>query len=128
MSSSGTNASAPLPLKQRPGMAENLAPGGRASAPPGGQHQQRPTAAAGPSPGPGKLSPAPPGAGAGRPVGGGAGGKVQQQQPQRPDGKQGPATFEEMGIPQGKNEGDCVSFFLSSSFFLGWWLILFDRL
>jgi hypothetical protein len=31
---------------------------------------------------------------------------------QRPDGKQGPATFEEMGIPQGKNEGDCVSFFL----------------
>lgn len=112
MSSSGTNASAPL--KQRPGMAENLAPGGRASAPPGGQHQQRPmaVAAAGPSPGPGKLSPAP-GAGAGRPVGGGAGGKVggQQQQQQRPDGKQGPATFEEMGIPQGKNEGDCVSFF-----------------
>jgi hypothetical protein len=23
----------------------------------------------------------------------------------------GPATFEEMGIPQGKNEGDCVSLF-----------------
>ncbi|KAK1830510.1 hypothetical protein QBC39DRAFT_260816 [Podospora conica] len=100
MSSSGTNASAPLPLKQRPG--------------------GRPTTAghgAVPSPGPAKLTPGPPGAGPGRPPPGGPGkmGGAAAGGTQHPDGKtvgQGPATFEEMGIPQGKHEGDCVSFFL----------------
>jgi TPR repeat protein len=43
-------------------------------------------------------------------VGSTGGGKVNTAA--HPDGRtfgQGPATFEEMGIPQGKNEGDCVS-------------------
>jgi hypothetical protein len=52
-----------------------------------------------------------------RPPGGGQGGGGQKAPLAHPDGKtmgQGPATFEEMGIPQGKSEGDCVStlFFL----------------
>ena len=89
-------------------------PTGRVSAPPA-------AVAARPSPGPGPASVPPP--------------QQQQQRPgpaarppavtaatapakttNHPDGKtmgQGPATFEEMGIPQGKAEGDCVSFF--------WW-------
>lgn len=43
---------------------------------------------------------------------------------------QGPATFEEMGIPQGKSEGDCVSFsFLTLlSFFAALVIILADFL
>jgi hypothetical protein len=48
---------------------------------------------------------------------------------------QGPATFEEMGIPQGKNDGDCVSVFFFFFFFpfvlfllafffgAGWWFL-----
>jgi len=42
-----------------------------------------------------------------------AGGKRPAPDLTHPDGKtfgQGPATFEEMGIPQGKSENDCVSF------------------
>jgi hypothetical protein len=87
---------------------------GRASAPPAAQQQNvRPGMgqghghAAAPSPGPAAAGAPRPG-GAGRPAGNAAA---------HPDGKtmgQGPATFEEMGIPQGKNEGDCVSFFLLS--------------
>ncbi|KAK3320002.1 hypothetical protein B0T19DRAFT_404531 [Cercophora scortea] len=48
------------------------------------------------------------GGGHGGPVRPGAGGKIPTD---HPDGKtmgQGPATFEEMGIPQGKNDSDCV--------------------
>ncbi|KAK3689962.1 hypothetical protein B0T22DRAFT_182794 [Podospora appendiculata] len=83
--------------------------GGRNSAPP--PSAGRP----GTSPGPSAVgSPAPSVAsttklpGHGGPVRPGPGGKVPSE---HPDGKtmgQGPATFEEMGIPQGKNDSDCV--------------------
>ena len=52
----------------------------------------------------------------------GHGARPPRQASLHPDGKttgQGPATFEEMGIPQGKNDNDCVSFLcLPSSIFL----------
>ena len=94
-------------LRPRPGPDMS---GGRSSAPP--TQNARPAS----SHGPGGHSPLPsivsssssPGLG-GRPPGppvGNAG------KPAHPDGKtigQGPATFEAMGIPQGKNESDCVS-------------------
>jgi TPR repeat protein len=90
-------------------------PGRVASAPPAGQNV-RP----GPSPAGAASSPGPSAAGAQRPPGG-PGGKSAAGSINHPDGKtmgQGPATFEEMGIPQGKNDGDCVSFFLALSFLL----------
>ncbi|KAL2024737.1 hypothetical protein VTK56DRAFT_5558 [Thermocarpiscus australiensis] len=80
------------------------------SRPSGSHHPSPPLAAqhnARPSPGPGVgLSPAPSPAAAQRP-----GGRPPAADLKHPDGKtmgQGPATFEEMGIPQGKSEGDCV--------------------
>lgn len=92
------------PLKDRPSQLDT-APG-RASAPPS---QGRPA--------PGKVtSPAPssastsnlPSQSAAKPQGA----KPSKGSPTaHPDGKtvgQGPATFEEMGIPQGKNESDCI--------------------
>lgn len=108
-----------LRLPHGPGAGPNrpmshIDPGGpgRASAPPAAQQQQhnvrpgvgQPHGAA-PSPGPAVVGAPRPGGG-GRPAG---------NVTAHPDGKtmgQGPATFEEMGIPQGKNEGDCVSLFL----------------
>lgn len=65
------------------------------------------------SPGPAAAGQRPPPTGSGA---GGAGGKPAAGNISHPDGKtmgQGPATFEEMGIPQGKTEGDCVSFIFS---------------
>ncbi|TPX12778.1 uncharacterized protein E0L32_000955 [Thyridium curvatum] len=69
---------------------------------------------------PGRASAPPSGGGGGRPAmaspppastmqGGGKAGKAgkQQQQQQQQAGGQGPATFEEMGIPQGKGDDDC---------------------
>ncbi|KAM7221554.1 chitin synthase [Rhypophila decipiens] len=99
------------PLKQRPGLAEVTMSGGRSSAPPA--QAGRPTPATHPShassaasvvsvasttklPGHGGPSPRP---------------QAKPLPTDHPDGKtmgQGPATFEEMGIPQGKNDSDCV--------------------
>ncbi|ESA41984.1 chitin synthase regulator 3, variant 1 [Neurospora crassa OR74A] len=113
----------PMP---RPDRLDSLATGGRpgsnggqgpsgagigriASAPPVQQHQpphphSKPTHSPGPS-----ASPTPSAASTTRlPGHGGAGGKSNNE---HPDGKtvgNGPATFEEMGIPQGKNDSDCV--------------------
>ncbi|KAK0648775.1 hypothetical protein B0T16DRAFT_119514 [Cercophora newfieldiana] len=88
-------------LKPRPGPEMS---GGRNSAPP---PQVRPVSSHGAgghhSPGPNLPGPTNPPA-HGRPAGGPA-------TAAHPDGKtvgQGPATFEAMGIPQGKNESDCV--------------------
>ena len=113
---------------------------GRASAPPvqqggGGrpplpqqqqvQHQQQQQQR------PGGGGPGGGGPGGGGPGGGGgvqgSGGKPAAAATAHPDGKtmgQGPATFEAMGIPQGKSEGDCVSFF-SCSFVLPLLFIVF---
>ncbi|KAK4452029.1 hypothetical protein QBC34DRAFT_38360 [Podospora aff. communis PSN243] len=92
-------------LKPRPGLEMS---GGRASAPPS---QIRPVSshgAGGHSPGPNLPGPTNPPAHGGRPGGGSA---TSPAGSAHPDGKtmgQGPATFEAMGIPQGKNESDCV--------------------
>ncbi|KAK4187855.1 hypothetical protein QBC35DRAFT_451868 [Podospora australis] len=92
----------------RPTSSHGGGPGGRASAPPAAAQQNaRPSPA--PSAGSARPSPGPqiPAAG-GRP---GAAAKPPASDLSHPDGKsmgQGPATFEEMGIPQGKNDGDCV--------------------
>lgn len=90
-----------------------------------------PAGAPGPAPGP-ALAPAPapgpgPGPGSYPAMGPGRVGSAPPSQMQRPDPKpspgpsvssaasapvkpsKGPATFEDMGIPQGKQEGDCVS-------------------
>jgi TPR repeat protein len=90
--------------------------GGRVSAPPAAHGLGGPGGRPGPGPGPGGAagSPGPGLAGQQRPGGGGAAGGRPAANLSHPDGKtmgQGPATFEEMGIPQGKSEGDCVSFF-----------------
>ncbi|AEO60262.1 hypothetical protein MYCTH_2309360 [Thermothelomyces thermophilus ATCC 42464] len=80
--------------------------GGRASAPPAG-----PNGRPGPGPGSTASSPAPAAAGQQRPPPGGRPGAASSTNLVHPDGKtmgHGPATFEEMGIPQGKSEGDCV--------------------
>ncbi|CAP49303.1 uncharacterized protein PODANS_5_6280 [Podospora anserina S mat+] len=86
----------PVPNNGRP-VSSHAHDGGRASAPPGGATAARPS----PGPGtPGSTASGPRPA-AGRPP----------VKTDHPDGKtmgQGPATFEEMGIPQGKNDGDCV--------------------
>ena len=123
----------PMP---RPDRLDSLATGGRpgsnggqgpsgagigriASAPPVQQHQpphphSKPTHSPGPS-----ASPTPSAASTTRlPGHGGAGGKSNNE---HPDGKtvgNGPATFEEMGIPQGKNDSDCVSLLLLAFAFL----------
>jgi TPR repeat protein len=84
---------------------------GRASAPPVAQNAARPS----PGPAPGQQQQRP---GSGNPASHGAGGGGGRPPPpsadlKHPDGKtmgQGPATFEEMGIPQGKTDSDCVSF------------------
>ncbi|KAM7197157.1 hypothetical protein V8F20_006706 [Naviculisporaceae sp. PSN 640] len=107
-----------LPVKPRPGLADMTMSGGRSSAPPA-QMQGRPAPASTPSfasstpsvasttklPGHGGPSPSP---------------RPPAKPTDHPDGKtmgQGPATFEEMGIPQGKNDSDCVSIlFLVLSF------------
>ncbi|KAK3346310.1 hypothetical protein B0T25DRAFT_571454 [Lasiosphaeria hispida] len=102
------------PLKQRPGLAESMA-GGRNSAPPAQSVRpgSRPSSSHGGNPGAGTNSPAPsvasttklPGHGPPRP-----GGKPAAAI-DHPGGKtmgQGPATFEEMGIPQGKGDSDCI--------------------
>ncbi len=88
--------SAGRPLKEQPGPLNSM---GRQSAPPTQLHGR---------PGPGPNGPAPshasvgPGRPAGRPAAPAAAAG-------RPQVSQGPATFEEMGIPQGKAESDCVS-------------------
>jgi TPR repeat protein len=79
-----------VPLKDRP---LDYGPG-RASAPP---NQGRPNVASPPTASSGAM-----GAPAGRPA---AGGKHSKN-----SASGGPATFEEMGIPQGKHDDDCVSF------------------
>jgi TPR repeat protein len=87
------------PSSGRPVSHMDIGPPGRSSAPP--------TQNARPSPGPAAAVQAQQRPG-GKPAP--AGNLV------HPDGKsmgQGPATFEEMGIPQGKSEGDCVSILLS---------------
>ncbi|KAK3384821.1 hypothetical protein B0H63DRAFT_471704 [Podospora didyma] len=106
-----------MPLKTRPGQLESMS-GGRSSAPPaqGG----RPYSAVSQGPPSGPATPATPATpapsvasttklpGHGGPARPGAKPHVPTN---HPDGKtmgQGPATFEEMGIPQGKHEGDCV--------------------
>ncbi|KAH6614708.1 hypothetical protein B0J18DRAFT_374613 [Chaetomium sp. MPI-SDFR-AT-0129] len=74
-------------------------PAGRASAPPAQPNARPGPAGATPSPGPAAAAQRPPP-------------KTNTGNLSHPDGKtmgQGPATFEEMGIPQGKAEGDCVS-------------------
>lgn len=84
--------------------------GGRSSAPPAGANgRPGPPSSTASSPGPAanQQRPPPPST---RPSGASSTNLV------HPDGKtmgNGPATFEEMGIPQGKNENDCVSFFFS---------------
>ena len=95
------------PLKDRPGQLDSLA--GRQSAPP----MQHPMSSGRPSPASASPNVASPtaglgGSGPGRPGGrpGHAGGAAA---PGKQPGGQGPATFEEMGIPQGKNDDDCVS-------------------
>jgi hypothetical protein len=73
----------------------------------------RPTSSAGSGPSFGTNSPAPSVASTTKLPG--HGGPRPPEKTQHPSGKtagQGPATFEEMGIPQGKNDGDCVSFFV----------------
>jgi TPR repeat protein len=101
-----------LPPKPRPGhLQDPMAGGGRtSSAPPAAMQAQygrpgsaRPQGGAAPSNMSAASLPLPP--------------KVATD---HPDGKtmgQGPATFEEMGIPQGKNEGDCVSSLFSLDLF-----------
>ncbi|KAL1899101.1 hypothetical protein Sste5346_003023 [Sporothrix stenoceras] len=93
---------APQMFKNRPQLAET---GGRQSAPPaqmsgglGPGPAARPVSAAPP---PRVSSAAPPAAQASRPA---APAAAQAAKPV----KQGPATFEEMGIPQGKGDDDCV--------------------
>ncbi|KAK5653513.1 hypothetical protein OQA88_8772 [Cercophora sp. LCS_1] len=94
-------------LRPRPGVDT----AGRVSAPPG---QNRPASSHGHALSPGPTpSPGPTMTGAlgnpARPSSGGPG--AGKQSSAHPDGKtmgQGPATFEEMGIPQGKNDSDCV--------------------
>jgi TPR repeat protein len=93
----------PVQLKDRPVQMDSAGPGpGRVgSAPP--SSQQRPNQRPSPSPSTASAATAP------------------VQSPTQPHGKQsgqGPATFEEMGIPQGKNESDCVSLNLSFLFLL----------
>jgi len=75
---------------------------GRASAPPAQSGR--------PSPGPGTpaMGAKPPGGPAKKPVSSAS--SVNSNASSHPSGKTtGPSTFEEMGIPQGKNESDCVS-------------------
>ncbi|KAK3994509.1 hypothetical protein QBC44DRAFT_322769 [Cladorrhinum sp. PSN332] len=89
----------------RPVSSGGPGPGGpgRASAPPA-QQQAPPHARPSPGPGSGPGTPAQARPSTAKPAGN-AGGMS------HPDGKtmgQGPATFEEMGIPQGKTDGDCV--------------------
>ncbi len=97
--------SAGRPLKERPAPMDTL---GRQSAPPMQTHMEPPRGSGGP-----KMATPP---------------LMTQGGPSRPGGRpaaapaaaptaasaklqgQGPATFEEMGIPQGKNESDCVSY------------------
>ncbi|KAL1844089.1 hypothetical protein VTJ49DRAFT_4941 [Mycothermus thermophilus] len=87
-------------------------PGGPGG-PPGQQGRpvsQVPSPQQRPSPGP-AVANRPPTAVGGAGGQGGGGRPAQQQNLAHPDGKtmgQGPATFEEMGIPQGKSENDCV--------------------
>ncbi|KAK4148597.1 hypothetical protein C8A00DRAFT_47586 [Chaetomidium leptoderma] len=105
----------PVPAASQPNLRP---PAGRVSAPPGAAQNVRP----GPSPHAGAASsPGPAVAGGHRPPPGGPGAGPGGRPPaaaasagniSHPDGKtigQGPATFEAMGIPQGKNDGDCVS-------------------
>jgi len=59
-----------------------------------------------PRPGAGRVGSAPPGPGQGLPS---PGLHPSATAPAKPPPAKGPATFEDMGIPQGKQEGDCVS-------------------
>ncbi|KAH6608855.1 hypothetical protein Trco_002201 [Trichoderma cornu-damae] len=67
----------------------------------------------GPRPGPGRVGTAPPGPAPQRPEmhspSPAPSAASAPAKPTKAAGKQGPATFEDMGIPQGKQEGDCVS-------------------
>ena len=95
------------PLKDRPAAMDAMA--GRQSAPPlqHAQHppQQRPSPANSMpnfhSPSPQQQPPSRPGS------------VHPSAAPQKPMSGQGPATFEAMGIPQGKNDSDCVSTMVS---------------
>ncbi|KAH9431705.1 hypothetical protein MCOR02_008992 [Pyricularia oryzae] len=91
----------PQQLKDRPSHMNHMDPG-RQSAPPGQHGGGRPSPSPSSVPSFSSAQSAPPGR---KPVGGGAGdGGAAANKP----APQGPATFEEMGIPQGKNDGDCV--------------------
>lgn len=108
------------PLKDRPGqLVETYAPHaggpgpGRQSAPPQSYGPQQPSSYGPPHPATfGPQHDPRPGQG-GRPASGGSGTPPNFSSP-RPPPKQGPATFEAMGIPQGKSDDDCVSSFSSS--------------
>jgi len=94
-------------LKPRPGPEM---PGGRASAPPA--QSIRPVSShgkGGQSPGPNLPGPSNPPAHGGRPGGASVTSPTATTHPGGKTVGQGPATFEAMGIPQGKNESDCVS-------------------
>lgn len=107
----------------RPGSAGGMGPGGppgsgRASAPPAQQLQQQNRPSPAPGSGPGTPQSAAMGGG-GRPAPAKPAPAANSGNLAHPDGKtmgQGPATFEEMGIPQGKSDGDCVSFYFFFSY------------
>lgn len=95
----------PGPINMRPGHMDPAA--GRSSAPPSQAGRPAPSPA-----GSHASTTSLPGQQFGARPGGAGGGGAVAAAAARPSGKttgQGPATFEEMGIPQGKNESDCVS-------------------
>ncbi|KAK3313951.1 hypothetical protein B0H66DRAFT_482578 [Apodospora peruviana] len=112
------------PLKTRPAQVDLSMSGGRSSAPPAQSGPGGRPSPGGPgggsAPSFGTNSPAPSVAsttklpGHGGPARPGAKPTSSASTSDHPDGKtigNGPATFEEMGIPQGKNDSDCVSIF-----------------
>jgi TPR repeat protein len=96
-------------LKDRPGMMDPMA--GRQSAPPM-QHASGPR--------PGSVAPFSPAAVGQQHGGPGRHGSpalsVQSPPPKHQPTGQGPATFEQMGIPPGKSESDCVSLVLAGGY------------
>ncbi|EHK19057.1 chitin synthase activator [Trichoderma virens Gv29-8] len=87
-------------------------PGGGPGPPPGHGPSPGPQGPGnGPRPGPSRVGTAPPGPSphhSSSPAPGPGPGPASPPAKAKPAGKQGPATFEDMGIPQGKQDGDCV--------------------